>query len=67
MALGVAVTGLVAAAQTPDPQTAINNALPGDEVLLAPGATYSGQFTLPNKGSNTNWIPQESWNFFKQF
>ena len=37
-------------------QTAINNAQPGDELLLAPGATYSGQFTLPNKGSNTNWI-----------
>ena len=37
-------------------QTAINNALPGDELLLAPGATYTGQFTLPNKGSNTAWI-----------
>jgi len=37
-------------------QTAINNAQPGDELLLAPGATYSGQFNLPNKGSNTNWI-----------
>jgi len=37
-------------------QTAINNAQPGDELLLAPGATYTGQFYLPNKGSSTQWI-----------
>ena len=36
-------------------QTAINNAQPGDELLLAPGAVYTGQFYLPNKGSNS-WI-----------
>ncbi len=37
-------------------QTAINNALPGDELLLAPGATYTGQFYLPNKGAGMRWI-----------
>ena len=37
-------------------QTYINNAQPGDELLLAPGATYIGQFTLPNKGTSSQWI-----------
>jgi hypothetical protein len=37
-------------------QTYINNAQPGDELLLAPGATYTGQFYLPSKGSSTQWI-----------
>ncbi|HEX7979407.1 MAG TPA: Ig-like domain-containing protein, partial [Gemmatimonadaceae bacterium] len=37
-------------------QTAINAAQPGDELLLAPGATWTGNFTLPDKGSSTAWI-----------
>jgi hypothetical protein len=37
-------------------QTAINNAQPGDELLLAPGATYVGQFYLPSKGSSSQWV-----------
>jgi hypothetical protein len=37
-------------------QSAINAAQPGDELLLAPGATYAGNFTLPDKGSSTSWI-----------
>jgi hypothetical protein len=37
-------------------QTYINNAQPGDELLLAPGATYTGLFNLPSKGSSTQWI-----------
>lgn len=37
-------------------QTAINAAQPGDELLLAPGATYVGNFILPNKGPSTAWI-----------
>ena len=37
-------------------QAAIDAAQPGDELLLAPGATYIGNFTLPNKGSSTAWI-----------
>jgi hypothetical protein len=36
-------------------QTAINNAQYGDELLLAPGATYTGNFTLPAK-SGSGWI-----------
>ena len=37
-------------------QTAINAAQPGDELLLAPGATFTGNFILPNKGSSSSWI-----------
>jgi hypothetical protein len=38
-------------------QTAINNAQPGDVIELAAGATFTGNFTLPNKGTtSTNWI-----------
>jgi uncharacterized protein YjdB len=37
-------------------QTAIDAAQPGDELLLAPGATFVGNFTLPNKGTSTSWI-----------
>ena len=37
-------------------QAAIDNAQPGDELLLAPGATFTGNFRLPNKGSSTAWI-----------
>ncbi|MFL5620521.1 MAG: Ig-like domain-containing protein [Gemmatimonadaceae bacterium] len=37
-------------------QSAIDAAQPGDELLLAPGATFIGNFNLPNKGSSTAWI-----------
>jgi hypothetical protein len=37
-------------------QNAINAARPGDELLLAPGATYLGNFYLPNKGVLNGWI-----------
>ena len=37
-------------------QSAIDAAQPGDELLLAPGATYIGNFLLRNKGSSTAWI-----------
>jgi hypothetical protein len=33
-----------------DLQSAITNAQPGDTIVLAAGATYTGNFTLPNKG-----------------
>src|SRR5688572_1843000 len=36
-------------------QTAINNATGGTEIVLDAGATYYGNFTLPNKG-NTSYI-----------
>ena len=38
-----------------DFQTALNAAQPGSIIVLAAGATYSGNFTLPNK-SGTGWI-----------
>ena len=37
-------------------QTALDTALPGDVIELARGATYTGSFTLPNKGASTSWI-----------
>jgi uncharacterized protein YjdB len=37
-------------------QVAIGAAQPGDELLLAPGATYVGNFYLPDKGATTSWI-----------
>ena len=37
-------------------QTAIDAAQPGDELLLAPGATFSGNFYLRNKGVLNGWI-----------
>ncbi|HEY2067453.1 MAG TPA: Ig-like domain-containing protein [Gemmatimonadaceae bacterium] len=39
-----------------DLQAAINQAKPGDVIELAAGATYSGAFVLPNKGSASGWI-----------
>ncbi len=32
-------------------QTALNNASPGDVLVLDAGASFTGPFTLPNKGS----------------
>ncbi len=37
-------------------QTAINNSQPGDRLLLEPGATFTGNFRLPNKGASTSYI-----------
>ena len=36
-------------------QTAINNAVPGDTIVLQAGATFTGPFTLPNK-AGSGWI-----------
>jgi len=37
-------------------QTALNLAQPGDVIMLAPGATYVGNFILPNKGPLSDYI-----------
>jgi len=37
-------------------QTAINSATPGDTIVLQAGATYTGNFTLPNKGAGDRYI-----------
>lgn len=36
-------------------QTAINNAVPGDTIVLQAGVTFTGPFTLPNK-AGAGWI-----------
>ena len=38
-----------------DLQAAINQALPGDIITLQAGATFTGNFSLPNK-SGTAWV-----------
>jgi hypothetical protein len=40
-----------------DLQAALNAAQPGDEVVLAAGAQFTGNFVLPNKqGASSDWI-----------
>lgn len=41
-------------------QTAINAAQPGDTLLLRAGETFTGNFTLPDKGSSTDVITLRS-------
>ncbi|MCP9493807.1 MAG: hypothetical protein MSG64_05045 [Pyrinomonadaceae bacterium MAG19_C2-C3] len=39
-----------------DLQAVINAARPGDTIVLPAGATFTGSFTLPDKGAGENWI-----------
>jgi hypothetical protein len=39
-----------------DLQAAINKANPGDEIVLQAGATFTGNYSLPNKGVNNGWV-----------
>jgi hypothetical protein len=39
-----------------DLQAALVNAQPGDTIVLSQGATYTGNFTLPNKGGSSSFI-----------
>jgi hypothetical protein len=41
-------------------QTALNAAQPGDVITLQPGATYIGNFVLPNKGAIADYITVRS-------
>src|SRR5262249_14189477 len=42
-----------------DLQAAINNAHPGDQLILDAGASFTGTFTLPNK-AGSQWITIQS-------
>ena len=44
-------------------QTAINNANLGDTIVLQAGATFTGNFTLPNKTIGSGWIYIVSGNY----
>jgi len=44
-------------------QTALNNANPGDTIVLQAGATFTGNFTLPVKTTGTGWIYIVSSNY----
>jgi hypothetical protein len=39
-----------------DLQSALNGAACGSTIMLQPGAVYTGNFRLPNKNCNGNWI-----------
>src|SRR5499427_5470506 len=39
-----------------DLQAALNQAKPGDTITLEAGATFTGNFTLPNKSGQSGWI-----------
>ena len=43
-----------------DLQAALNAAQPGDVITLAPNATYTGNFVLPNKGAVNDYITVRS-------
>jgi hypothetical protein len=37
-------------------QAALNGAAPGDVIVVEAGTTFTGPFTLPDKGAGTGWI-----------
>jgi hypothetical protein len=47
---------VISVGPTDDLQAKINEAKPGDVLELARGATYTGNFVLPDKGASTSWI-----------
>src|SRR5262245_64769539 len=55
LALGskTSLAATISVAAGGDLQAAINAAKPGDVIALAPGATFTGNFVLPNKGTST--------------
>ena len=48
-----------------DFQSALNNASPGDTIVLQAGATFTGPFTLPDKTAGSGWIYIRSGNYAK--
>ena len=50
---GTASTATLQVPAGADLQAALVNAQPGDTIVLAPGAVYTGNFTLPNKGGSS--------------
>jgi len=52
----IAAAATIAVPAGGDLQAALNAAQPGDVITLAPGATYTGSFVLPNKGPVNDFI-----------
>ena len=50
MSAAPAAAATIPVAASGNLQAAIDSASPGDTIALAPGATFTGSFTLPNKG-----------------
>jgi hypothetical protein len=48
--------GTIAVRAGGDFQAALNRAKPGDTITLQAGATFTGNFILPNKGNSNQWI-----------
>jgi hypothetical protein len=46
----------IAVVASGDFQDALNQAQPGDVITLEAGATFTGNFTLPNKSGQSGWI-----------
>ncbi|MFL6195637.1 MAG: hypothetical protein ACJ75H_15785, partial [Thermoanaerobaculia bacterium] len=55
-AAAVALTVCASGCNYSNFQSAINAALPGDTILLRAGETFTGNFTLPDKGAGTSYI-----------
>ena len=48
------IASTISVSSGPELQSALTSAQPGDTILLARGVVYTGNFTLPDRGSSTD-------------